>query len=1074
VHVSPRLPILPWIVLALAWAGTALLDAAPIRVATFNIRNGLNDNQTDPQLEYDATKAVLVRIDADFIAFQELQSASLTQWRNLATELGYNFSHMAVTNGTRAGHLYHGYYSRFPVQHTNVNTPESALEWSRVPLRTTITVPGAAKPLVVWNMHHKSGRLLGDQFRRAIESLRIVQDIDAYRAIHPHHDEFLLVGDLNDDYRSTTQTNFFYEQPSGLVSSYRLGSDVTFPVAYHRFPDDRYMPAGGGLHRLPAFQQGGTNANTFRTGGAIDYILASTTLRDSPLGEPQAEVYNSAQDVATGGAGLVKIGAIPVASTSTNASDHYAVFADLHMADAPPPLFTVSSDGDFSPVGTGGGFNTTQHTYTIANGKETALDWFVAESAAWLDVHPAEGVTDVDGEVAVTVSLNARAAALPPGDYETELLFTDRETGSGVIRPVALRIMLVGIVVDTPGATLSTAAESFTYSGSMSGNLVNGLTWSNRANGLTGTVAYAARWSVDIPLAPGTNNVVDFRAAYAVTNAPVVRAADSPTDPAYADWWFPDSNGGQGFEPWQLRRDRGWAGYALFGPDVFNVPPSFGGAFSLWAMGDGVTTARRDFDQALTTGDTFHLQFDNNWIEGGKSVGFALTDSAGTKRLDFYFVGGETFYRVDDAEGSRVTGLTYTDQGLELAVQLVGEDGYRLTAGNNVIATGTLSPGGPVSAMVAANNGSGAGTAFDFYLGAMRIEDSSGIRASDGPADPAYAGGWTDGSRGGAGFGPWMINAVSLVGGDAGHARFSTDVWNVPPSFGGVFALWAHGNGYSEARRGFIQAMEIGEAFVLQFDNNLIEEGKLVGFSLADAAGVDRFKFLCYGGQQVYWVEDSGDPRATALPVAPNGLELRFELTGENSYRLSAGSFAAEGVLAGGGPLTQLRAFNYGSGVGTAYDFYLGALRLETPSIDTLEVNATSLQVWREPDPADFTEGLPNAWWLQYFGTTDGVSGADDSDGDGFTNAQEYALGTDPADPASAFRTHAPVLADGQVSITWDAVEGKTYRVVGTSDFSAELWPQVGETVTAPATGPQTVTHATDAPRHFYRVELVP
>jgi endonuclease/exonuclease/phosphatase family metal-dependent hydrolase len=1040
------------LVTTLVWCSLAsVLLAAPLRVATFNIDNGLRAPGTS---SHENVARILERIDADVVGFQELQSDT-ANLAALGARLGLPYNVYSIAPNVESMQV--GLLSRYPVTAYWI----SGGGITRPILLAQISVPGAARKPWVAVLHLKCcGETGGDeQYVRAVELYRLRQALP----------EFILPGDpvlITGDFNLVAADDHSYA--SGRFTG------IDYPLMAWADADDYFVPEGifklDARHAGPVGETWTWRGNSRFPPSALDHIMANAAAR---AGGVAVEIFDVQKDAA-GIPGLPKAGS-PLPAGSSYGSDHLPIFADLQLAEAPPARFRVSPGEDFLPVGNlSGQFNTLEMVYTIANDKETPLDWFISESASWLEVGTTAGLTDVSGQSSVTVSLTAQAASLPPGDYEAEILFTDRDTGSVVVRGVSLRIMSEELRVDHPAGVISTTAESFTYRGSMDSRLLDGLTWSNRANGLTGTLAYAARWSVDIPLAPGTNNIVDFRAAYAVTNAPVVRASDSPTDPAYADWWFPDSNGGEGFEPWQFRRDRGWAGYALFGPDVFNIPPAFGGAFSLWAMGDGVTTARRHFDQALTTGDTFHLQFDNNWIEGGKSVGFALTDSAGTKRFDFHFVGGETFYRVDDAEGSRVTGLAYTDQGLELAVQMVGENSYRLTAGNDVIITGTLAPGGPVSAMVATNNGSGAGTAFDFYLGAMRIEDSSGIRASDGPADPAYAGGWTDGSRGGTGFGPWMINAVSLVGGDAGHARFFTNVWNVPPSFGGVFSLWAHGNGYSEARRGFIQAMEIGEAFVLQFDNNLIEEGKLVGFSLADAAGVDRFKFLCYGGQQVYWVEDSGDARATALPVAPNGLELRFELTGENSYRLSTGNFAAEGILADGGPLAQLRAFNYGSGVGTAYDFYLGALRLETPSIDTLEVNATSLQVWREPDPADFTDGLPNHWWVQYFGTIEGVSAADDSDGDGFSNAQEYALGTDPTDPTSTLRARPAVVAAGQISIAWDAIEGKTYRIIGTTDLTAEHWQQVGEPLTAPATGPQTVTHTTEAPSHFYRVELVP
>jgi endonuclease/exonuclease/phosphatase family metal-dependent hydrolase len=1051
-------------------------------VATFNVLFGLDSN-ADTNAEYNSTKAVLARLDADIVAFQELKVATESRWQQMGAELGYRHVQMVRTNDSRAGNLFLGYFSRFPIQSLfSVNPPAPDTngvihtnEMARLPLRGVFRVPGAARPLVIWNQHKKSGGTEGDQFRRAIEAYRVVQDINAYVGANPSHNEFLTVGDFNQDYRST-HTTFFYSQPSGLVSSYRLGADIAAlltagqPVAYSIFPNERYANAGGGLHRLPAYQQGGTNEATYPSSGyCLDYILASTALRDSPLGAPATEVYNSQRDLASGGAGLPKAGAVLPASTSTNASDHLPVLADLNMADAPQAQFDVSSGSFVSTRLMGSQYTVQQKTYRLTNNKSGTLKWFLAAGVGWLDFNVGNGSVASGGQADITVSLNSRALDLPDGQYFDQLLFTDEDTGSVVVRDVVLRVANQQFIVSSPAAVSSTISNSFVFEGAMHTNLVGGLSWSNRANGLTGTVPYSIQWSASIPMGIGTN-IVDFRGSYAVTNLSN-RATDSPSDPAYASGWFSQSNGGQGFGSWALRSDWGFAGHLLFGPGVFNVPTNYGGAFSLWASGNGVTTARRDFSRTLTTNDTFRLQFDNNWIDWTKSVGFALADSSGAKRLDFFFVGGESNYRVADASGVRVTQIGYTDQGQDISVQFTTNNGYLLTTGTNVI-TGTLASGGDISSLIASNNGSGVGTEFDMYLGGMSVEDSSGVWASDHPTNSAYGGVWTNGSQAGIGFAPWQVASVA-PNGWAGQARFGTNVSNVTPAFGGAFSLWASGGGYSEARRAFPQAMTNGETFVLQFDNNLVEQGKLVGFSLADASGTDRVTFLCYGGQQVYWVADAADARATTIPMTQSGLEVRVALTGSNTYRLSAGANVVEGTLAGGGAIGQLRAFNYGSGPATDYDFYLGGMRIETPVVSSQEVSATAMQVVRQIDPAALTDGLPNSWWIQHFGTIEGVSAASDSDGDGFSNVQEHSLGTDPKNFASALRTDPPSVLSGQVTIRWDAVQGKTYRVIGTTNLATTTWLTLEDNITAPVTGKQTWTHSTGSPQHFYRVELV-
>lgn len=92
---------------------------------------------------------------------------------------------------------------------------------------------------------------------------------------------------------------------------------------------------------------------------------------------------------------------------------------------------------------------------------------------------------------------------------------------------------------------------------------------------------------------------------------------------------------------------------------------------------------------------------------------------------------------------------------------------------------------------------------------------------------------------------------------------------------------------------------------------------------------------------------------------------------------------------------------------------------LTAQNVTTFQVTTggqtTSLAVNHQaPAPAGDTDrnGLPDAWELQYFGHI-GVDPGVDADGDGLTNAQEYAAGTDPNDPTAGDLVITPILADG-------------------------------------------------------------
>ncbi len=310
------------------WAGVA--GARAVRVATFNVEQGIAAPGSEKNA---AQRAVLQRIGADIVAFQELTRATQGNWERLAEELGY--AHRAMGElGPYAGNMLVGFWSRFPIEEAvSVVSPPEAREFTRLPLRVHIAVPGAARPLVLWNMHHKAVFEARDEFRRAVEARRIAEDIARLLRERPDLVELIVLGDMNDDPSRREQTVRFDAAPAGLPRSFLLGPDIAFPLRYRWFPTDAYARVGPGFRAVPAVRQNSDIPIThFYTNLRLDWIFASDAVWRHPAGPPRGEIYHSEWDAAAGG--LPKSGAPPARETSLRASDHYPVFADINLRDA--------------------------------------------------------------------------------------------------------------------------------------------------------------------------------------------------------------------------------------------------------------------------------------------------------------------------------------------------------------------------------------------------------------------------------------------------------------------------------------------------------------------------------------------------------------------------------------------------------------------------------------------------------------------------------------------------------------------------------------------------------------------
>jgi hypothetical protein len=117
-------------------------------------------------------------------------------------------------------------------------------------------------------------------------------------------------------------------------------------------------------------------------------------------------------------------------------------------------------------------------------------------------------------------------------------------------------------------------------------------------------------------------------------------------------------------------------------------------------------------------------------------------------------------------------------------------------------------------------------------------------------------------------------------------------------------------------------------------------------------------------------------------------------------------------------------------------------------------------------------------WRLLHFGTSENSGDAADSadpDGDGWTNAQEFAAGTNPNDRSNVLKVSNVDKSGNDMLISFPSVSGKTYTVQRSDTLQGGSWTTVQDGIAG--TGGTVQVTDTDGAlrlRRFYRVVVNP
>lgn len=217
-------------------------------------------------------------------------------------------------------------------------------------------------------------------------------------------------------------------------------------------------------------------------------------------------------------------------------------------------------------------------------------------------------------------------------------------------------------------------------------------------------------------------------------------AMDDASKSAYDNGSFDNGdNGGFGWgSAWTLSNSGsgGWfVGSSANNGDGGATNINTGGrAWGLWANSGGLSQAYRNFDGALSIGQTFTLRMDNGWIDNGGTVGFNLRTAGGERRFGLFFSGGSPNYKYADSAGDQSTSVGFTDDGLTFSLTLTGTDTYTMTltrldgSGSQTI-SGTLAgtAGGGIGQVEIYNSNAGFNGDHDAYFNSIATPEPASL-----------------------------------------------------------------------------------------------------------------------------------------------------------------------------------------------------------------------------------------------------------------------------------------------------------------------------------------------------------
>ncbi len=155
----------------------------------------------------------------------------------------------------------------------------------------------------------------------------------------------------------------------------------------------------------------------------------------------------------------------------------------------------------------------------------------------------------------------------------------------------------------------------------------------------------------------------------------ILQAQGNDDASTYTDW-NNGSSGGTGFSNWSINApaDSNYGGTFIGSSDI----DVLGKSWVIYANTGNTVDAIRSINTPPASGDRISIKMDNSDIDNGGSVGISIRNASDENLLEFYFNGGDMYYTINDNAGANSTGVSFTDEGLLIEIEITSATTYDL------------------------------------------------------------------------------------------------------------------------------------------------------------------------------------------------------------------------------------------------------------------------------------------------------------------------------------------------------------------------------------------------------------